>query len=284
MKTHLFFWVLFLFTISIHAQVIVKENKLWSNTSQGTSGPAPYESYYIKFEEDTTINDLIYKKIWRCNDSLQSAWFLNGYIREDSTKKVFIYDEIENEDIVLYDFGLEEGDSIYDGQYLFEHVDSVFYITLENSTDSSRVITFKYWHGAWIEGVGSTLGILEGINRMRITGRYSWLTCYFENDTLKYHEPEFSTCFPSGFPDGINQLNSSQIEIKISNHESIINIDFSDFSTVNTTLVVYNINGSCAKEINLNGENSISFSKTGFRPGIYFYQLEMRIPFCLTNS
>ena len=73
-------------SVSINYEpVLVKENKLWSNTWIGTELGDHFHSYYIKFEGDITINNKVYKKIFKSEDESQLNWKLHGYIREDSS-------------------------------------------------------------------------------------------------------------------------------------------------------------------------------------------------------
>ena len=93
MRTLLIILVAVSFNYYILAQSLVQENKLWSNTWIGTEHGDHYHSYFIKFEGDVKNNNLDYKKILKSDDELHLNWNLQGYIREDSTKKVYIYDE-----------------------------------------------------------------------------------------------------------------------------------------------------------------------------------------------
>ena len=88
-----------------------------------------YRSYWIKFEGDTIINDLEYKKVLQADDSIHSDWYINGFIREEvANQKVYLYDKYRDENMLLYDFSLETGDSILTGDgVFFAKVDSVIY-------------------------------------------------------------------------------------------------------------------------------------------------------------
>ncbi|MCK4664343.1 MAG: T9SS type A sorting domain-containing protein [Bacteroidales bacterium] len=283
-------YILLLLIISINyngnSQTLVKENKLWSNTEFGTEHDTPYKSYNIKFYNDTTINDLVYKKIWRSNDSLQTNWFQSGYIREDSTKKVYQYNKYYQKDELLYDFGVEVGDSIIvyyisDSSYFhYIYANYITYIKLENSPDSVRKIYFYsspdtldgYLTAIWIETVGSTWGILCGLNYIDLVGADLWLVCYFENDTLKYHSNSFTGCFPTGFPESINENIKNNNIIKTSNNNLQLSFDFVSLNTKNSLLQIYKLNGVLILEKKLNGEKTIQIPCNTFLNGIYFYR------------
>lgn len=278
--------ILFLFSASLNGQVLVKENKLWSNTRKGTEGWAPYESYFIKFQEDTLINSFEYKKVWRCNDSLQSSWYVDGYIREDSLKRVYLYpinneyitsSENKFEDILVYNFGLNIGDSLElplsMGYYIY--LDSIKNEILENSTDTIKKLFFgahSYVEAIWYEGIGSSKGILSGLNAISLLGADFYLVCYYENETLKYHNDYFDNCFPRPYPDGIKQLKETDKKIKTTTTSSEIIFDFEKINSLGSNLKLYNLNGQQIYNINLNGETTYKLPIVELPKGIYLFR------------
>lgn len=202
MKTIILFVSLILALVVCNGQNLVQEGKLWSNTSIGTMPGSTYESYFIKFMGDTTINGLAYKKIMKSKDELNANWSSAGYMREETTtRKVFVYNKAGNKDILLYDFSLDEGDSILTGDgHSYAKVTKVTNDAFGNSPVIRKQIYFFDTSGntRWIEGVGSTWGILEGLNSFYTTGATASLVCYYDNDELIYHYPRFDNCFPKG--------------------------------------------------------------------------------------
>jgi hypothetical protein len=84
---------------------IVDENRLWSTLEiHCLPNGNNYSTYYIKFEEDTLIDGLSYKRMWHCNEESQLNWMLYGFIREDENKRIYIRPPgyIEG---MIYDFG-----------------------------------------------------------------------------------------------------------------------------------------------------------------------------------
>ncbi len=191
-----------LFLLHCQGQTLLQNGKLWSNTSIGTMHGSNYSSYFIKFMGDTTINVMGYKKIMKSDDALHSQWTLDGCIREEpTTRKVFIFNEYTEKDMLLYDFSLEKGDSILtgDGQSYIK-VTKVINATFGSSTVPRKQIYFFDPDGGpqWIEGIGSIWGVLKGLGSFYTTGATLNLVCYSENDQLIYHNLSFSTCFPQG--------------------------------------------------------------------------------------
>ena len=270
-----------------YSQTLVKENKLWSNTLIGSEHGGTYNSYYIKFYNDTIINDLTYKKIWRSNDSLQNNWFQHGYIREDSTKKVYKYNQQYQKDELLYDFGVEVGDSIKvtyiadSSSFFYIYANNITFIKLENTIDSVRTICFynlpyiidDYPTVIWIETVGGTKGVIYGgLPYILLVGAYLDLVCYYENDTLKYHNTGFTTCFPTGFPESINEEIKNNNIIKTSCNNMLLSFDFGSLNTNNSLLQIYKLNGVLILEKKLTGDKTMQIPCNTFMNGIYLYR------------
>lgn len=283
--------ILFIITfgISAHTQTLVKENKLWACTKESSSAPGDYESYFIKFEGDTTISDLNYKKIWRSNDSLQTSWYIDGYIREDTSKKVFLYPINkeyvfnDNEEVLIYDFNLNIGDSIElpfnSEEYIY--LKSIVYEKLENQTDSIMTFLFNsttdmngYEIAKWYERIGSKGGVLNGLNLTSIVGSYFSLVCYYENNILNYHNDNFTTCFPEGYPDAIYPISNKEFynlffengELYFENHSNIMN-------PIN--LKIYNTFGQLIFSQKVKNKNFIKVDVNNFDNGIYIYRIEL---------
>jgi hypothetical protein len=282
MKTSILSFCLVLAVNSIiFGQSLVIENRTWSNTWIGTEHGDHFHSYYIKFEGDVIINNRSYKKIYKSEDESQLTWKLHGYIREDSSKKVYIYDEYYQQDQLLYDFGLQIGDSLLPPNHPFYmYVCDIKYINFENSTDSFKQIDISYGPNCdwpeitWIEGLGSTGGILNGLPEVGLCCIEQCLVCYFESDTLIYHNEGFNTCFPQGFPEGIDQYDERLQPIKVLYDKNQIIFDFGDLITVKSKLKIFNLNGNLKTMISLDGEKNFILPQKYFIPGFYVYTFQ----------
>ncbi|GEM_PF-2502172 len=80
----------------------------------------------------------------KSDDELHAKWTFNGCIREEQdTKRVYIFNKFTGKDMLLYDFGLETGDSIpIDNGQLFAKVTKVNYAPFGNSTVIRKQICF----------------------------------------------------------------------------------------------------------------------------------------------
>ncbi len=129
--------------------------------SHGTEYGSPIESYYIRIADDTLISEQLYKKVYRSNDSLHVHWFLEGFIRETDTGTVYYLKDEDGIESLLYDFGIDEHDSIQlpDGVDWYLYVDSVRIKPFGIYDEMRKHIFLSDYHShncqTWIAGVGS---------------------------------------------------------------------------------------------------------------------------------
>jgi len=258
---------------SLFSQVLVTENKLWSNISWGSENPEYYIPYYIKFSGDTLIGDKNYKNVLRSDDSLKISWKVIGQIREDATGKVFWTDGNNScEEQLLYDFSLEQGDSILTYSEEYAHVDSVRFRYLGASEEPLKFIYLQHYY-VWIEGVGSQDGILNGLQYIFLTGEGGKLICYSENDQLIYHDEDFSSCFPAN-SSGIGEHNSDEPEngfIAVSQINSFIRFTFQELQTDASIIRIYDLDGKEIEILPVNGQEQIDMPAGQYPPGLYIF-------------
>lgn len=159
------------------------------NPYAGTS----YQSVKYYIQGDTTINDTAYQAFWRNNGE-----YCAGIRLSDDGQQVFIRPTnklvqdgywIEG-DCLLYDFGAQEGDTVYafDGSYfgidnMGEDLSIQYrWIVQDVQTIDGRkhiVVKGGQCHGhivEWIEGVGTKYGLFENNYSDAISGMYSEYT------------------------------------------------------------------------------------------------------------
>ena len=224
---------------------LIREGKLWSNTTIGTLPNSEFQSYWVKFQGDTLINNLLYKKVMRSDDSLHSNWFVKRFIREDvASQKVYLYDVTSQLEMLLYDFSLETGDSILTGDRVsYAKVDTVIYEPFGNSTDTLKQVYFESG-GIWVEGIGSLWGVLEGLNAFFTTGASTRLVCYYENNNLLYHNPEFDSCFPDSNTVS-NSMFDSKKDIEIFPNPASDKITIHSPNSRIFEVEIYDLTGTC---------------------------------------
>lgn len=148
-------------------KLFVLEEKTWECSSESPGYPS--ETNVFAFDGEKVINGITYKRM-TCNGEYYAA------LRQDGQKVYVIYESSGEEEKVLYDFGLQVGDS-----FLFDNfTDTPLYLAqtdyievngtqlrrmkfVTNSdyfnNPSSTPIDFE--HGmseCWVEGIGSYFG------------------------------------------------------------------------------------------------------------------------------
>lgn len=183
------------------------ENVVWREYTREILGSSHSISrdfqYYMS--GDTLISGKIYHKLyksgrnysyyWGGKDSTDYADLYVGAIREDSVKRVYLFDTSE---VLLYDFNLDIGDTI---TAMYGAVGNYTYIVDEIDSVSVTGVfhkRFKIVYGDpqavlyLIEGVGASTGLLS-----QFYGSYSWayiseLICFKENNLDSY--PDGVSC------------------------------------------------------------------------------------------
>ena len=157
---------------------------------QGTFEELHYQA------EDVTIGGLEYHTIYS-----NGARGLLGAYREDGAQVYYCawngsgYDEEE----LLYDYDLEEGDFFNDTDEHPMMVTSVTTVTDLNGVER-KVFEFMFLgleeeSEYWIEGVGSNRGfIYRGVYTPTDDGAVFHLLCYHVGDELIYLNPEYNAC------------------------------------------------------------------------------------------
>lgn len=170
---------------------------------------------------DTTIDDKIYSKLYLVEGTnIQNRTYLGG-LREDDTKKVFyrgdmhfdnyVCDSLINDstEILLYDFGLNIGDSIRninfgcarESVYDIDSIEFAGKLRKRYTIQRQGAINDNYW----IEGVGSTKGLFYPLLNWF---EWDWeLTC-FEDNILDWETTECITV-------GIENINAITLFVNL---------------------------------------------------------------------
>lgn len=224
-----------------------------------------------KIASDTTINSKNYKKLnshYRCKEP-GTLW---GYIRETKDGQVYFrYNTFhEEQEYLLYDFGMEAGDTSYIGWN-----DDYFYLI--DSTDVNKDGKKLYYvsestgdKDVWIEGVGSIKGLLKEV----MVGESQIFTCCLLNGEALYHNPNYKSCF---FDSTINSNNDFQ---KISNisifpnpAKNNINVSIPYNVKIKKTVIIDLSGRVVQKWYDLEpGENRLKIESV--LPGVYLLRME----------
>jgi len=179
----------------------------WSNLGCTNLG-LPGSMYQYLLTGDTIINNQNYVKIERTgfispycppySYGRQIIGYQGAYRNDVAEKKVYYVFPDSTNEILLYDFSLAVGDTIK-GYFATPNVticqdlkvSSVDTIVLNNQQRRRLNVTGSFCGYDFIEGIGSTHGLLESPQTMEEAGE---LICFTQNDTLIYLSNPFETC------------------------------------------------------------------------------------------
>jgi hypothetical protein len=196
---------------------------------------------------------------------------------------VYRYDTNANEEVVIYDFTLEIGDTFEFPQIMFSEFCGAlgFYNSWPEMTVTDRttefiagddrvVISFDYVSEfgidcKWIEGIGSNLGFDPVGDVIDIGSRY--LVCFTKNGTT-YFFNNATACdntnlsVPENMKDQIVLSPNPIQDISILQLPSELNVD---------TVRIYDITGKVISEETIT-KNYLKINAVDFAAGLYFYQ------------
>lgn len=251
------------------SQQLVKPGNQWNIHYPPTFEPS-FSTDLVSFLNDTIIDGLSYLKVGtKSSPSDPEFVFNNSFMREDSTKKVFLK-QGSGDEFLLYDFGLELGDSITFSSYCSLMVVAIDSVQLNNGEMRKRYefegIDTPYTTTYWIEGIGSDLGLLTHFFNFCLFDVPAQLLCFYENEELLYpNDP------PSCFLTQVNDLpDDLKVDIYPNPFEDHITIDDPDF--IFKSVQIFNSVGQLLVTKTLNSSfNKISLHELEI--GIYYLNL-----------
>lgn len=191
--TYLFFTLIVNSVFSQAYKPVVVEGRQWNYIYAPVYilEETDYSTYEMRISFDTLINGHEYKKLlYRHNKTLKD-WHLYAYLREDIEKQRVYLLDMEDLEIVLFDFKAEVGDIIEspmgDGTSICNEVLSTDIIYIDGESHK-KITIFTSCPGApvlgsgertWIEGIGGLDGIPE--SSMPYIGYYTSLLCLSED-------------------------------------------------------------------------------------------------------
>ena len=256
---------------------LVDTNKVWSTLGNACCPPWIYDTYFIRFTDDTLINSINYKKIEISTDSTQTLWSDYGFIYEDSSKKVHYIQQNTQTPRVIYDFSGLPGDTItinFADTMVIHNCDSVLF-----GTDYRKRYYLYYsemgfdslYCETWVEGVGSMCGILRS-GTYGFTGWGTILFCFFENDSMLYHYYEFSGCYLNTV--GISTQNKSEFSVLIYPNPVVdcSVLEINDLEKNDYEIEIYNSTGQMIIR-NFTTNSKLLIEKKYFKSGLYLYRI-----------
>ena len=234
-------------------------------------------------EEDTIIDGKSYKKLYSFTErefDIETATFVCG-IRENENKQVFVASYHNQQEFLLYDFSLTEGDSIlaesngeYDLYFNVTDVDTIDYNGVER-----RKITLQFYNYAWvtwIEGIGNIEGLLmdwrsytmamDPMPNVR-------LRCYEYNEECLYSDFSFNESIYDCYTPLYTGLENNEFESEVSVYPN----PAKDYFCINSSapikqLIICNLLGQKLKEYNTS-EITSSIDIIGLNKGVYVVKI-----------
>ncbi len=263
-KISYFISVLLFVSINSSAQSLIDTNKIWTVPDNfGTCS-------IFFFDGDTLFNNITYKKLYTASDSTLLGRYYNAALREDTNKRIFVYN-IPNE-YLLYDFSLKAGDSVLvSWPSSLMYVYSVDTLVLLNGETRRRLLMVNSFQEYWIEGIGSSNGLMNVDFYNHASDIYVELNCFFENDTLKYHGLPNLYCY-SGLA-GINKISSYNTYTIHPN--PFTEYTFLEFGSPlkDGKLKIFDCKGNLVETVsNVSGKN-LKIDRGELKSGLYFFSI-----------
>ncbi|PID94383.1 MAG: hypothetical protein CSA95_02900 [Bacteroidetes bacterium] len=259
-------------------------NAIWSEvfTSQQ---PFQIETYQYGIVGDTIISSVAYHKVYKLNDTIYplDPGQYCGAIREDNSKHIYVigcectFPGSGEGEVLLYDFSKSVGDTVFvgidglgpEGYLIISNIDSM--LIEDNYRKTFHFNTLYNFY--WIEGIGSTRGLFSPITAQP-TGFQKWeLICFNQDNTIKFLNPEFSTCFPVFT--SVDEPKQSIHNVRIFPHP-ITDISVIEFNNQNfnfQSFELFNMVGQKMEELNIEGKSHMTISADNFKPGLYFFRI-----------
>ena len=217
-----------------------------------------YATNYCMNGEDTMINSNNYTKLRICEIGTYE-----GAIR-DSSGKVFFVPVDSTTEVLLYDFTLDSGDTVYEGTWGTPWDIEVF------GVDS--ILIYGQYHkrvhvdlGVWVEGIGNTATGLLGTN-VGVLNYCFKLNCFSVNDSTKFPNEVLESCYLGV---GLDQQEEFNFNIYPNpNNSGKLTVEHSSISPIDYHLI--DIQGKIIQE-GILLENQISLPQD---QGIYILKLQ----------
>ena len=256
-------------------------NAVWNESINGE-----YSIYGLL--GDTIIGGAQYSKLYRSPDTILieeniELYTYLGAFRNEEQKVWFkpAYCEETANDILLYDFAAEVGDTVwhnrmllfYDDIYCDDGPDTysvVFSITTANNRKVYSVHAPAGVNNAWVEGVGCKWGILRSISyfTMDIEPDKYKLNCLKHNDSVVYLNHTCNSCF-CNIPTGIKDYKSQELKLSFNSSNTELKVELpEDLKNVAGTINVLDMAGRVLYKNTVNS-NALTINISSYKSGIY---------------
>lgn len=212
----------------------------------------------VILEGDTIIDKINWKIIKDPHNG-------TGFIRVDKQKVIYKPDEeaknniypYTGEEMVVYDFSLEVGDSIlfhHSREPLYIKITEVDSVLLQDGKKHKRLICSS--DRSYIEGIGSVMESPLFMFVEQVTGdnfmiRNNFICCHVD-DQLLYRNPRYTDCEGSIVS---NETIQTPDNLKISMNDNILNVKLDEEEPFD--IAIYSLNGVLLKQQKGNSKEAI---------------------------
>ena len=235
----------------------------------------------IQIGSGRVVNDTTYSIVLRSTGGDTVPSYHYGLIREDNAKKVYYRSTPDQPEYLMYDFRISEMDTVnvyglrgitdynLSGYtYRCDSIRTIEYYQITRSVYYLTPIVGETGQENWIEGIGSTKGLLHHWDGR--TGEDGFrLSCVWTQDNILFKASTSEPCV--------------RIEAKIDNEFSdlmqIYPIPFSDQLTIeglpkeSLLFEIYNVQGRLVLQQIERSSGSATMNTTDIRPGLYFLRI-----------
>lgn len=262
--------IIFAFRASdCYGQLKIVDNdndKLWYIVRSSTWPPQPIpnqETTILKLGGAVMVNDTTYISLLSTRENSATTWDTIGFLREIN-HQVFYRPTIKVSEFIIYDFNLSLSSKFdltlqYNRPPIPLHVvkiDSVFL----GGVNRKR-ISFDYTDLVWIEGVGSTQGLLY--DKLDFSGSRYEMSCCTEHGIIVYQNTNYSNCFCSTDIELVGDKNKT-----LYSNGGFIYFDKQEDSIFQ----LYDISGSLVLTFNI-GVGGLNKDLRMLKKGVYLYRI-----------
>ncbi len=294
MKKTLTLFLVMLCVVSIYSNGYAKfpkSNAFWNSLTTGRMGyPYEFQSIY-SLGDTTTFDNKKYIEVYVEQNGYKP---ITGYIREDTLTKRIYYRNYYKE-VVLYDFSLNVGDTIFYGKesgnpqtVYYKVVNSIGTIELNGEQRKIWNLTTSmyYMNDIWIEGIGSVVrfGLLNPLKPDIPTDASSTYFGCFRDEHILYFNREATNsedCPCSRWLVNVPEVKSKLEEIKLypipTKDKLNINIGNSSYDFFE----IYTCNSKLIENTKINFRENIELNLGNLEKGIYFIKFSGKDNVCL---
>jgi hypothetical protein len=256
------------------------KNALWNVLTTGRMG------YPHEWQTKYTLGDTVEFKGLKYLELISEVdWYLGaiGGLREDTlTKKIYYYDY--NQEVVLYNFSLNVGDTIFYGKestnpqsVYYKVVDSIGTIELNGEQRKKWSLTTSMYNmkDIWIEGIGSVIrfGLMNPLKPDFPTDASSTYFGCFKYGNIFYFNREATNsvdCPCSRWLVSVPEVKSESDGVKLYPIPTKDKLNINLGNTTYDYLEIYSCNSKLIEKTKIDSRETIELNLDNFGKGVYF--------------